>query len=619
MKNSGTSLLRPLRWLWYLVTGLYRAIVVLLVLVVLALLWLSWRGGAPIHVGQNVALVLKPQGALVDQYSFSEANLIRRLSEQRRTQTSLLSLRRAIDDAASDKRITALVMDLDDMTGAGLPQLQELAAAVDRFHKTGKPVYAFGTSYNQYQYFLATHAQRISLDPTGTVWLQGLGVYGNYFKGALDKLGVKVNVFRVGKYKSAVEPFLRNTMSPAAKLANRAWLGDLWSRYQEQVTAQRKLPADAITQYIDGFSAGIVADGGDAARYALQHKLVDALQTRQAFRKMLEAKVGTDKAHGSFRQISALAYLHAVRGERHHDQPHRIGLVVVQGDIVDGRSGSDSAGGDTIAGLLDRARRDDDVSAVVLRVNSPGGSVSAAEKIRRAVQRLKAAHKPVVVSMSTLAASGGYWISMDANRIYAHRTTITGSIGIFGLLPTIAKPLEKLGIHADGVGTTPLAGAFSIERPLTQAERTIIQSQVDYGYKRFTQGVAKGRHLPLATVRKIAQGRVWSGLAAKKLGLVDAFGGLKTAETEAAKLASLAPGSYRLQRFMPRQQFVQQILSQLAVRAHISLPSFFGATALMKSWLRPVARVERLLGHFNDPKGEYAYCFCTPAPVSAIH
>lgn len=612
---------RVLGWLWHLVTGLYRLVVVLVLVAVLALLWLSWRGGLPVHVDQNVALVVHPQGTLVDQPSVGSRFLLRLIGSQKPAQqTDLLSLRRAVQAAADDERIGALVLDLDDMGNAGLPQLQELAASVDRFRKTGKPVYAYGESYDQYQYFLAAHANHIALDPMGTVFLQGLGVYGNYFKDALDKLGVQVNVFRVGQYKSAVEPFLRNDMSPAAKLENRAWLGDLWSSYQAQVTANRKLPANAIGNYIDGFSAGLVAAGGNAAEYALKSKLVDAIQTRDAFRKGVAAKVGMDNAIGSFRQISALAYLRANHDAIDRvDRRNRVGLVVVQGDIVDGDSSLDSAGGDTIAALLDQVRQDASVSALVLRVNSPGGSVSAAEKIRRAVLRLKAAGKPVVVSMSTLAASGGYWISMDADHIYAEPTTITGSIGIFGLLPTIDQPLNKLGIHVDGVGTTPLAGAFSIERPLTQPERDIMQSQVNFGYQEFTEGVAKGRGLPLATVQQIAQGRVWSGQEAKKLGLVDAFGGLDAAEAEAAKLAKFEPGSYRLKLFVPQREFLQRVLGQLSVSAHAGLSGWAGLSIADMQWLQPVVHTAHLLRHFNDPKGEYAYCFCTPAVAATVH
>lgn len=612
MSERRSLVVRVFGWIWRTVIGLYRLLVVLGVLTLIALAWLHWRGGLPVHVGNGIALVVRPEGALVDQASGGDQALLQQISGRHPSQTVLRSLRDALDDAAHDSRIHAAVLELDDLRSAGVPQLQELARAVDRFRESGKPVYAYGGSYDQYQYLLAAHASRVALDPMGAVLLQGFGVYGNYYKDALDKLGVQVNVFRVGQYKSAVEPFIRNDMSTAAKLANRAWLGDLWQSYQDDVSRQRKLPAQALQDYVDGFSAGLLQDHGDAAQYALQSKLVDVVETPEAFRKRIAAKVGHDALDGGFRHINALTYLRAQRRAA-PAAPDRIGLVVVQGDIVDGDSDMNSAGGDTISALLDEARRDQSVSAVVLRVNSPGGSVSAAEKIRRAVLRLKAAGKPVVVSMSTLAASGGYWISMDADKIYAAPTTITGSIGIFGLIPTIDQPLARLGIHTDGVGTTPLAGAFRIDRPLTQPERDIVQSQIDFGYQTFTQGVAKGRGLPLATVQQIAQGRVWSGLEAKKLGLVDAFGGLGAATAAAAKLAKLTPGQYRLKPFVPQRELLRQLLAQFSVRVQASL----GLAPTQAAWLQPLLRGAALLRTFNDPRGQYAYCFCTPATASA--
>lgn len=618
MSQKKFFLWRLLGWAWRLVVGLYRLAVVVILIGGLAWLWLQWRGAPTVHVGHNVALVVHPYGHLVDQLTDGGQQWLQQISGQPPVETSLRSLRKALDDAASDSRIRLAVLNLDDMDSASIPQLQELARSVDRFRRAGKPVYAYGAAFDQYQYLLAAHANAIALDPMGMVLLQGLAIYGDYFKDALDKLGVQVNVFRVGQYKSAVEPFIRNDMSPAAKLANRAWLGDLWQVYQQDVTHSRGLPLDAISQYIQGYSDGLMQDGGDAAHYALKNKLVDTVERRDAFRKMIETKVGEDRSIGTFRQIDALDYARVERRQA-KEAPNRIARVVVQGDIVDGSSTQRAAGGDTIASLLDRTRLDSSVSAVVLRVNSPGGSVTAAEKIRRAVLRLKAAGKPVVVSMSTLAASGGYWISMDADRIYAEPTTITGSIGIFGLLPTIEKPLEKLGIHSDGVGTTPLAGAFRMDRPLGQPEQEIIQSEINFGYRQFTEGVAKGRGLPIGTVQQIAQGRVWSGLEAKKLGLVDAFGGLEAATTEAARLAKLAPGSYRVKVFRPQPELLQKILQRFTFGGRSRADVVARMAGLDPHWLQPLIDTVRLLRDFNDPEGAYAYCFCTPRASTRGH
>lgn len=603
-------------WIWRIVTGVYRAVAIVLILVVLGLLWLDLRGGPPVHVDKNVALVIKPAGALVDQPPSSAQRLINRLGDKGSRETSLRTLRLALRHAAEDPRIKLAVLDFDDMTGAGVAQLQELSRSVAAFRNSGKKVYAYGLSFNQYQYLPAVQADSVSLDPMGVVMLQGFGVYSHYFKDALDKLGIKINVFRVGAFKSAVEPFIRNDMSPDAKLANKAWLGDLWSSYQGAVTSRRKLPADALDNYIAGFSDALAAAHGNGAKVALVGKLVDKVQTRGQFRESMDALVGKDDDTGSFRQILARNYMQAWAGEHGGDKHGKnIGVIVVSGDIVDGKSSYNSAGGDTIAYLLGKATRDDSVAAVVLRVNSPGGSVVAAEKIRRAELRLKQSGKPLVVSMSTLAASGGYWISMDADSIFAEPTTITGSIGIFGLLPNITQPLDKLGIHGDGVGTSPLAGAFRISRPLTQPERDIIQSQVDYGYTLFTQGVAAGRKLPLAKVKKIAQGRVWSGAAAQKLGLVDHFGGLHAALSKAATLAGLNLKQYRVKRFDRQPSLLQLVSEQFGVHAKAETLTQVAAST---PWLKPFAEAAQTLRHFNDPKGQYAYCFCKPVAAPNI-
>ncbi|HEU0196709.1 MAG TPA: signal peptide peptidase SppA [Nevskiaceae bacterium] len=615
MARSGSAVWRVFGWIWRIVTGVYRVLVIVIILVALGALWFDLRGGPTVHVGNHVALVLHPAGRLVDKGANPAERLIDRLSGEAPAQTSLATLRTALRHGARDPRIKLAVLDFDEMGSAGVAQLQELSRSIAAFRKAGKKVYAYGTAYNQYQYLPAVQADSISLDPMGTVLLQGFGVYGDYFKDALDKLGVQVEVFRVGAFKSAVEPFIRNDMSPDAKLANRAWLGDLWSSYQAEVVAQRKLAPDALDTYIANFSTKLVADQGNGAELALASKLVDKIQTRDQFRASMDALVGKDEASGSFRQISARQYERAWQhAHSANDELNRVGVIVVEGDIVDGKSGRNSAGGQTIAHLLDEATRSNKVAAVVLRVNSPGGSVVAAERIRRAEARLKAAGKPFVVSMSTLAASGGYWISMDADRIFAEPTTITGSIGIFALLPNFTQLLNKWGVHSDGVGTSPLAGAFRVDAPLTPPQRAIIQSQVDYGYSLFTRGVAQGRHLPLADVQTIAQGRVWSGEAAKQRGLVDAFGGLNAAIHYAAAQAKLKPGAYTVEHFTAMPSLSQLLKAQFHIHARSAVLST--STGLPQAWLAPLVGAMQTLRHFNDPRGQYAYCFCRLAPAT---
>jgi protease-4 len=615
MSESKSPVLRLFGWIWRLFVGAYRVLIILWTLVVAGLIWFALQGGAPVRVENNTALTLVPSGTLVEQINSPNAGLLRQLGETRPSQTLLRDLTDALGAATTDSRIPFAVLRLDDLQAAGLPQLQELAVAMKKFRAAGKPIYVYGESFDQNQYFIAAHADEISLDPMGMLMLEGYSSYNNYFKDALDKLGVQINVFRVGEYKSAVEPFLRNDMSPEAKQANQAWLNDLWDVYNTSVSAARKLPDRAADHYARDFAPELLKRAGDAAPYALDAHLINHVETLAQFRKRMGDKVGFDKDKGTFRQIDFSSYLRAVKRTQKNPSSNKIALVVVQGEIVDGDSDSDSAGGDTISNLLDDARRDDDVKAVLLRVNSPGGSVFASEKIRRKVEALQDDGKPVVVSMSTLAASGGYWISMAADQIWAEPSTITGSIGIFGLIPTIDEPLNKLGIHTDGVGTTPLAGAFRSDMPLSPEAKTIVQSTIERGYHEFIAGVSKGRNIPVDKVDSIARGRVWSGAAAKGLGLIDNLGGIEDAEAAAAKLADLKPGGYRIDELQPQSDVLGRWLGKLLGESHADL-SFLAALLPQHAGLvQPVRDAAMLLRHFNDPRGAYVYCFCTPAPA----
>ncbi|MBL6751030.1 MAG: signal peptide peptidase SppA [Nevskia sp.] len=618
MSEYKSPVARLFIWIWRIFVGIYRAIVVLGTLFFLAMLWFAIQGGPPVSVDNNVALTLIPTGNLSEQVDETSRSLLRTLGETHPSQTLVRDLIDALDAAASDPRIPLAVLKLDDLEGAGLPQLQEVAVAMQKFRAAGKPIYVYGESFDQNQYYLAAQADEVSLDPMGALLLEGYGVYTNYFKDALDKLGVQVNVFRVGEYKSAVEPFLRNDMSEEAKAANRAWLADLWKVYNDGVSAARKLPANAADAYARDFAPELLKHSGDAAAYALDAKLVNRIETLREFRKRIADKVGFDKDKGTFHQIDFASYLRAVHREQQRPPATKIALVVAQGEIVDGESQNDSAGGDTISALLDSARRDTNVSAVLLRVNSPGGSVFASEKIRRAVQALHEEGKPVVVSMSTLAASGGYWISMGSDRIFAEPSTITGSIGIFGLIPTVDQPLGKLGIHTDGVGTTPLAGAFRVDRPLSPEAKAIAQSEVERGYHQFISGVAKGRNLAVDKVDAMARGRVWSGAAAKDLGLVDELGGLKDAERAAAQLAKLKPDAYRLEEMHPQRETLARWLGHVLGGSHVDLSALAGALPPQSGLQEPAESAVRLFRHLNDPLGEYAYCFCAPAPAGHV-
>lgn len=594
-------------FLWLLFVFAYRAIVVVVVLGVILMLWLGRSASTP-RMEDNLPLALIPSGALVDQVDTGGEGFLRQFSDAKPTQTSLRDMVEALDAAAKDGRVPFAVMKLDDLGGAGLAQIEDLAAAMKRFRATKKPIYVYGESFEQGQYAIASQADEVSLDPMGLVLIQGFGMYTNYFKDALDKLGVQINVFRVGEYKSAVEPYERNDMSPEARTANQAWLGDLWKEYGRLVAEGRNQPPETVSQYVAALPSGLARHKGDGAALALDAKLVTRVETQTEFRKRLIAKVGEDKDHASFRQIGFENYLKASRHEKKSPSA-KVALVVVEGEIVDGDSDTGTAGGDTIADLLDDARHDTAVDAVLMRVNSPGGSVLASEKIRRAVKALQDAGKPVVVSMSTLAASGGYWISMEADQIWAEPSTITGSIGIFGLIPTIDKPLEKIGVHTDGVGTTPLAGAFRIDRPLTADVKMLIQAQIDHGYQNFLEGVSKGRSIPVEQVNSIARGRVWSGAAAKELGLVDSLGTMVDAEAALAKLAKLEPGNYELKEFLPSHDLLSQLFGKFG-RGQGSFTALARLLPVSGALAGPTTSLRMALSRLDDPQHLYAHCFC---------
>jgi protease IV len=619
MSESKSFIRRFFGFIWALVDGAFRVITLLLLVLLVAGIWLAAKGGPAPRMENNVALVIYPSGQLVDTRDEDPAQrFFEELAGEPPAQTPLRDLTDALEKGAQDPRIALAVLKLDQMYGAGFGQLQELGAAVKTFRAAGKPVYAYGPMYDQAGYLVAAQSDVVSIDPMGMVLIEGLDVYQNYFKEGLDKLGVNVHIFRVGEYKSAVEPFERNDMSVAAKEANQGWLDDLWLTYRREVGASRNVSEGDVQKYVVDMATGLQGNGGDGAALAKAAKLVDEVETQQQFRARVAEKVDWDEDRGTFRQVLYSDYLDVLERERRiaSAPPDKVlALVVVQGEIVDGDSEPGVAGADTVARQLVDARLDDDVVAVVLRVDSPGGSVFASERIRRELQALQAEGKPVVVSMSSVAASGGYWIAMDADEIWAHDTTITGSIGIFALLPTFEKPLAKIGIHTDGIGTTPLAGAFRADRPLTPDVRTVIQTQLERGYRLFTEGVAAARELPIAKVEEIARGRVWSGADALSLGLVDQIGGLQDAVAAAGRLAGLEAGAWELREATGERSF--PLLRAL---------EFFGAAQAQtaaRSWLpeaalKPVEQVARKLRWLSDPRGLYAHCFCTPSLGSPI-
>ena len=598
--------------LWRGLDALRKVLHLVLLLVIFAIVVGALRGAVP-RIPSKAALLVAPQGELVEQ--LSGAPVERALQEARgegHAETLLWDLTDSIHAAASDTRIPVLALDLEKFEGATQVTLEELANALRAFRASGKKVIAYGTEFTQERYYLAAQADEVYLDPMGFVLLTGYDRYPTYLKGALDKLGVDINVFRVGAFKSAVEPFTRTGMSAEDREESRSYLNALWSSYQEAVTRARKLPSDALAQYVGSFAKSVPAAGGDAAQVALRAKLVTGVKSRLETEQRLIELVGRDDTTGSFKSVSTSDYVRYARAEkkaRAAGKP-RVGVIVAAGNILDGDQPPGTVGGESTARLIREARLDKDVKAVVLRVDSPGGSVLASEQIYRELLALHAAGKPLVVSMSGYAASGGYYIAAPADEIWASPATLTGSIGIFAIVPTVDKTLGKVGVSVDGVGTTPLSGQLRIDRPLGEEVRAFLQSQISRGYDEFVARVARGRNKTREQIDAIAQGRVWAGTDAHRVGLVDHIGSFDDAVKAAARRAKLT--DYAADFIEPELTWAQQLVLQLRDTARVSFLAGPDERALGQLARRfdPVTREVAKLSRFSAPNRLYAYCFC---------
>jgi len=614
MRHILKTALEFLRFFWKGLDQARRVAVNVLFLVLIGMLvgWLL-ADDSP-RVPKTTALVLAPYGSLVEELSDdSNEKAILALLDERRPETLMRSLLEAIETAKDDDRVQALVLDTDRLGRAGLSKLQTLRAAIDSFKETGKPVIATADYYSQTQYYLASTADEVYMHPMGIVMLTGYGSYRNYYKDALDKLEVDWHVFRVGEYKSAVEPYLRSDMSPEARESRQRWLSILWQAYTADVEAGRTLEAGTLDHYSSSFADLLAAHDGDAAAASVAVGLVDHLAYRDEVRQRLIDLVGEDDEGESFNRIGHASYLRAVkRSEEKSD--NEIAVVVARGGISDGNRAPGRVGGDSTARIIRQARENDRVKALVLRVDSPGGSAFASEIIRREVELTQAEGKPVVVSMSSVAASGGYWISMSADEIWAQPTTITGSIGIYAMVPTYPRTLERFGVHNDGVGTGELAGTLRPDRPLPESAAQALQLMIQQGYTEFIEGVAAGRNKTVEEVDGIARGRVWAGEDAIKLGLVDQLGGLEKAIESAASHADLSD-DYRV-RYLQQERdwrsrvldwFVGSIVSRLNLASSLR-PLLDANAGVLDPWLGGLSSLEE----FGDPNGFYAYCFCEP-------
>jgi protease IV len=602
---------------WRLLRGIVRGLDVarrfLLTIVFGVMLLVILLGGwwaAMTAIPPTTALVLAPRGVLVEQREGSASDRLRGLIfGDVRNETLVQDVVAAIDRAREDDRVKVLVVKPDELEGAALVHLREVRTAIDRFRATGKPVFALGDAFSQSQYYLATTADEIYLHDLGVVWLEGFGTFGTYFKDAIDRLEVEPNVFRVGKYKSAVEPFLRNDMSPEERVVALEFLGDLWNLWLADVTAARKLTPEELTTALDDLPARLRAAKGRPAQLALEMKLVDHVGGREVADARLVELVGEDDKTHTWHQVDYDTYLGAA-GRPDEDRPTSgpgVGVIRAVGMILTGDQAPGRVGGDSMAELLREARFDEDVRAVVLRVDSPGGSAFASEVIRQEAERLKAAGKPLVVSMGPVAASGGYWIATAADEIWASPATLTGSIGIFGVFPTLEKPLARyLGMHVDGVGTTWLSGTMRSDRALAPGVADMIQQGLDAGYAEFLQHVATARKMTTEQVDGVAQGRVWSGEDALRVGLVDHLGTLDDAMKSAAAKAGLGD-AWRILPIEQTPSLREQLLNMLGSRVAGAWPA--PATGRLVAGLREaVEQVDAVLGRWPDPRGMWALC-----------
>lgn len=601
---------------WAFVDRSRRFTVNFIFLVLVVVLLYATCAGDEVEVPDEAALVLAPEGALVEELAMDPSLPFTGglLPTGPGKETLLRDVTFALDRAAEDDRIQVVVLHLDKFGGAGLSKLQEVGEALDEFREVSdKKVIAYANSYGQSAYYLASRADEVYMHPFGQLSLDGYGGYQTYYKRGLDRLAIEWNIFRVGTYKSAVEPYLQDHMSDAAREANLDWMGDLWDAYLVDVAAARELEVDSVRAFANDFDVKLRASGGDWAQSAVDAGLIDELLYPDELRAKLVGIVGEDEKKHTFHQIGHEAFVEHWRG-RESRKPKKtpaVAVVIARGTIMNGVQPPGTIGGESTAKLIRKAREDENVEALVLRVDSPGGSVFGSEVIRRELEVARNEGLTVVVSMSSVAASGGYWISTASDEIWASPTTITGSIGIFGMFPTFEKPLEELlGVTVDGVSTAPLAGVTP-ERSLDPRVASALQLGIEHGYERFLERVAGAREMSRDDVDAIAQGRVWSGLDAKRIGLVDKLGGLDDAIASAAALADVED-DFRVAYVSKELTFNERLLKEVLDEAHVreqfraQYPASAGPFAELQAILRDLA-VD--LSRFDDPHGIYAFAF----------
>ena len=554
----------------------------------------------------SAALVIDPVGFIVERKTEKDTwDILLEDKTREIPETLLRDIGTAIERAKSDERIKALVLNMDYLFGAGLAQLHYIGEKVEDFKKSGKPVFAYGLGYSNGQYLVATYADEIYMHPYGAVFLTGYGAWPAYYKSALDKLKAQVHVFRSGPYKSYGEPYLRDDMSEEAKEANRALLATLWGEFTTQVSNARGITAEAFQASYRTMSKDLASVGGDLAQLPIEQGLIDGLKSESEWGAFMADKVGNGTSPEGYTNIHMGQYL-AATANGSFNSGDEVAIVVVRGEITFGENRNGTAGSFTVVRQLQEARYDDNVKAVVLRIDSPGGSLLASELIREEIEQLKASGKPVIASMGAVAASGGYWIASPADEIWAQATTITGSIGVIAIIPTFEGSLDAIGIHVDGVGTTPLSGDFRAGRPLSPLASDILQQSVINSYAHFVDMVANDRGMDPTDVDAIGQGRVWSGADAFDLGLVDSLGNIDDAIAAAASLANLTGFDVRYIEDAP--DFAEQLARNLTASIGMDLDQARFRPGAIEGFIFEITRVVDRLKLLNDPSQVYVLC-----------
>ncbi len=608
---STNGFVRFLGYLWRGVDGLRKLLHLILLALIFGVLVGVLSDAVP-EPPKSAALHVRPIGYLVDELEGDAVS--RALSELQGNavpQTLVRDVVEAIDRASEDKNVPGIVLDLGGLAGGGLSKLQDIAAALQRFKSTGKPIHAVGFYFSQDAYFLAANATDIWMAPTGGVEMMVYGRYRNYFREAIEKLSVQWNVFRIGEYKSFAEPYLRNDMSEESKEASGAVLDALWSDYLAGVSDARGVPLQVLQAMTERPAEFLFVDGKNWGEVLLESGLVTELLTRPEAFDRLRDKYGENRDGGAgYNAIGISAYLTAQRTlELPLQDDAEIAVVVASGPVVDGDAPPGQIGGLSTARLIRQARMDEDVKALVLRVDSGGGSVMAADEIRSELDAFRATGRPYVASMGSVAASAGYWISAPANQIFASPSTITGSIGVVAMIPTFEDSLSRIGVYTDGVGTTPLAGQFRVDRTMNDTAKRLIQKIVDDDYDRFISGVATYRGMAKADVDAIARGRIWSGADALDRGLVDQLGDLDAAIAAAAEIADLGDDfevRYIEREVSPFEKFLLD-MTKIAKVAGVEFTAPRRASATL---LDKLDRLVQDVARFNDPRGIYSLCFC---------